>query len=100
MLKISPLERYQAVEDVLAALQLEPHWKDLENCMNDVRSRPTSLQTEASDADIASSGYYTPKTLRQANEIREWQARLKARRARQHHRMQLRLTCSSSEVFQ
>ncbi|MGC8713697.1 MAG: serine/threonine protein kinase, partial [Leptodesmis sp.] len=73
-----------------------PHWKDLENCMNDVRSRPTA-QPE-SPVDHPSSGYYTPKTLRQANEIREWQARLKARRAR-YHRMQLRITCSSSEIF-
>lgn len=96
MLKISPQERYQSAADVLTALQLEPHWKDLENCMNDVRSRPTA-QPE-SPVDHPSSGYYTPKTLRQANEIREWQARLKARRAR-YHRMQLRITCSSSEIF-
>jgi hypothetical protein len=97
MLKISPQERYQSATEVLTALQLEPHWKDLENCMNDVRSRPSTIQPEAPLIDLPSSGYYTPKTLRQANEIREWHARLKARRAR-YHDMQMRITCSSSEI--
>lgn len=98
MLKISPQERYQSATDVLTALQLEPHWRDLENCMNDVRSRP-SAPPEPLLEDMPSSGYYTPKTLRQANEIREWHARLKARRAR-YHRMHVRITCSGSESIE
>lgn len=81
MLKISPPERFRSAMDVISMLRLEPYFKQLGDCLHDVRVRPSrapALETLGTDPST-----YTPRILRQAAEIREWKARLKARQARQ-----------------
>lgn len=87
MLKVSPKDRFQSASQVLKILGLEPHFNQLVDCMNDVRSRPVS-KADLQVVPFDSSGYIPP-IVRQALEIREWRAKLKARQARQnrHHRI-------------
>ncbi len=81
MLKASPKERFQSANQALKFLGLEPHFDHLLDCMNDVKSRPAS-KTDFELMELDSSGY-VPPVVRQALEIREWRAKLKARQARQ-----------------
>ncbi len=96
MLRIAPQERFQSAKEVLKMLGLEPHWEKLSNCLNDVRARPSQV-SPLPMIDFAASGY-TPPVARQATEIREWRARLKARQSR--NCLQPKLTYSSSGYFQ
>ncbi|MGJ3246817.1 MAG: protein kinase domain-containing protein [Elainellaceae cyanobacterium] len=80
MLKTSPRDRYQSVEQILRALDLEPHLEDLATCMN--TQRPTGV-----DGD---NGYeqegdrYVPPFARLAQSIRGRRARIQTR----HHQSQ------------
>jgi serine/threonine protein kinase len=74
MLKASLKERYQSVEEVVRALDLEPHLETLLPCMN---NQPLSLIPEPP----APKEFISPIT-RTATAIREWQERLKAKRLR------------------
>lgn len=96
MLKVSPQERYNKADDVLRALELEPHLDSLVPCMNSVASyTPTEL--EPTQMELPADGY-VPPILRQAASIRHWNARRKARQVR-GNRLQPRITCSTSEPY-
>lgn len=96
MLRISPKERFSSANDVLKILSLEPHFKQLVDCLNDVRVRPSS-QPEVELLDFDSSAY-VPPIVRKALEIREWRARLQARQIR-NQRSHPRVTYSDSNFF-
>jgi serine/threonine protein kinase len=74
MLKISPRDRYPSAEQVLRALDLEPHLGDLADCMN--KRHPASQ----ADAEVANptDGYVSPVS-RTASAIRQWRNRLQAK---------------------
>jgi serine/threonine-protein kinase len=93
MLKISPQDRFRSAIDVVNLLRLEPYFRQLGDCLHDIRVRPPSLR-ELEPPPAATDGY-TPRILRQADEIRKWQARAKARQARQQ-RLQPHITLSNS----
>lgn len=97
MLKISPQERFRSAADVVSMLRLEPYFKQLGDCLNDIRVRPSpraGLENVTSD-----TAEYTPPILRKAAEIRAWRARLTARQARQG-RSHARITFSNSGNWQ
>lgn len=79
MIKTSSQDRYQSPQDILRALELEPYAENLAYCMN-VKPKPFQSQPVPS-VDISSQGYLSP-LARKAIEIRNWQARLKARQLR------------------
>jgi len=97
MLKISPQERFRSATDVFNILQLEPYFKQLGDCLHDIRVRPPS--SHELESLIPDSATYTPPILRKAAEIREWRARLKARQARQA-RSHTRISFSNSGNWQ
>jgi serine/threonine-protein kinase len=73
MLKTSPRDRYQSVEQIMRALDLEPHLDDLASCLN--TQRPLF---EDDDADDESGSSYVPPLARLAQSIR-------SRRQRKFH---------------
>ncbi len=93
MLKVSPQDRYQSVGEVMRALALEPYFDTLVHCMN-VKPKPFPA---AADASEMASGGYIPPMVRTAMAIRDWQAKLKARRVRD--RIQPQITHSGSSYF-
>ena len=90
MLKVTPRDRYQSPNEVLRALELEPYLDNLMYCMN-VNPKPFP-RDEGGDE-------YVPPMVRTAMAIRDWRAKLKARRVR-GDRFQPKMTCSSSNRFQ
>ncbi|MBE9099772.1 protein kinase domain-containing protein [Vacuolonema iberomarrocanum] len=70
MLKASVGERYQSVEQVLRALELEPYIDNLSDCMNTKRRLSDSMD----DEDQSSA--YSPFN-RTAEQIRQWRCRLR-----------------------
>jgi serine/threonine protein kinase len=74
MLKTSLKERYQSAEEVLRALELESHFAKLMPCMN---NQPLAPIPEPPRADPKE---YISPLMRTAIAIREWQARLEAKR--------------------
>ncbi|NEQ28674.1 MAG: hypothetical protein F6K28_58860, partial [Microcoleus sp. SIO2G3] len=74
MIKISPRDRYQSIEQVQRALDLEPHLDNLADCMHTTRHR--SNLEELGDG-------YVPPISRTAAAIRGWRGRLELRRRRQ-----------------
>ncbi len=93
MLKVSPHERYQSAREVIRALELEPYFDNLVHCMN-INPKPFA---QSSSADAADHDGYVPPLVRTATAIRDWQAKLKARRLRD--RTQPRITHSGSSYF-
>lgn len=71
MLKISPRDRYQSVNQVIRALELEPHLDQLADCMN-TQPRPIGLGDTQNDGPA--DGYLSP-IARTAIAIRNWRAR-------------------------
>ena len=94
MLKVSPQERYQSVGEVIRALDLEPYFDNLVHCMN-IKPKPFS---HPAAPDEAAADSYVPPMVRTAMAIRDWQAKLKARRVRDRH-YQPRITHSGSSHF-
>jgi serine/threonine protein kinase len=80
MLKISPRDRYQSVEQVLRALDLEPYLDNLADCMH--KKPSASAQAIAPDAE-SNTAYPTP-IARTAKEIRTWRSRLHAKQQKQN----------------
>jgi len=76
MLKVSVHERYQTVEQVLRALELEPYMDNLADCMTAKRHL-----TDLPEEEPSSSGY-SPFS-KTAEQIRQWRVRL-----RQHQKNQ------------
>lgn len=72
MLKISTCDRYQSVEQVQRALDLEPHLDNLADCMNTNR-HPASSADDSTDDD------YLSPVARTASAIRQWRTRFQAR---------------------
>jgi serine/threonine protein kinase len=72
MLKISPRERYQTVEQVLRALELEDHFDSLSTCMHTI-TRPADLP------DLEDPTGYLPPIARTAASIRSWRGRMQQR---------------------
>ncbi|MBW4468871.1 MAG: serine/threonine protein kinase [Stenomitos rutilans HA7619-LM2] len=93
MLKVSPQDRFQSVDEVIRALELEPYFDNLVHCMN---IKPKPFPAAASDEKDTDS--YVPPMVRSAMAIRDWQAKLKARRARDRV-YQPRITHSGSSYF-
>lgn len=79
MLKPSVAERYQTVDDVERALDLEPYYSNLADCMN-TPSRPNSLADVRNDIASQTSGHLSP-IQREAAAIRRW----RSRRTAQNH---------------
>lgn len=71
MLKISPRDRYQTAEQVMRALDLEPHLDQLADCMN-AKARPSNWQHGQDQQD--GDRYISPIT-RTAEAIRQWRSR-------------------------
>ncbi|MDX2228085.1 MAG: serine/threonine-protein kinase [Leptolyngbyaceae cyanobacterium bins.349] len=91
---------YARPEEVMVSSESEaftPHIlkqaAQLGDCLNDIRSRP---HAKPEDGMVGSeSEAFTPRILKQAAQIREWQAKRKARQARQT-RSHPRITFSNS----
>jgi len=94
LLRVSPQERFQSVGEVIRSLELEPYFDNLVHCMN-IKPRPF-LTANASEP--VTEGYISP-TMRTAMAIRDWQAKLKARRMRDRL-YQPQITHSGSSYFQ
>ncbi|PSB28018.1 serine/threonine protein kinase [Stenomitos frigidus ULC18] len=94
MLKVSPQERFQSVDEVIRALELEPYFDNLVHCMN-IKPKPF---LHPATADEATADSYVPPVARTAMAIRDWQAKLKARRMRDRL-YQPRITHSGSSYF-
>ncbi len=91
MLKVSPQERFQSVGEVIRALELEPYFDNLVHCMN---IKPKPFPHTAAEETTAES--YVPPMVRTATAIRDWQAKLKARRVRDRlHQPSIRHSGSS-----
>jgi serine/threonine-protein kinase len=71
MLRISPCDRYQSVDQVLRALDLEPHIDQLSDCMHTI--------TAPMDATVENADAYLPPMARKAAAIRALQDRLRQR---------------------
>ncbi|MBW4578621.1 MAG: serine/threonine protein kinase [Tildeniella nuda ZEHNDER 1965/U140] len=93
MLKVSPQERFQSVDEVMRALELEPYFDNLVHCMN-IKPKPFP-HTAQNETDAES---YVPPMVRTAMAIRDWQAKLKARRLRDRL-YQPTITHSGSSYF-
>lgn len=93
MLKVSPQERFQSVDEVMRALELEPYFDNLVHCMN-IKPKPFP-HTAQNETDAES---YVPPMVRTAMAIRDWQAKLKARRLRDRV-YQPSITHSGSSYF-
>jgi len=74
MLKISPRDRYQSIEQVQRALDLEPHLDNLADCLNTTRHRSNADNGEAGEG-------YVPPISRTAAAIRQWRGRLESRQS-------------------
>ncbi|MEO1144698.1 MAG: serine/threonine-protein kinase [Cyanobacteria bacterium J06638_22] len=70
MLKVSVGDRYQSVEQVLRALELESYIDNLSDCMN------TKRRLSESAEDEEQSSYHSPFS-RTAEQIRQWRCRLR-----------------------
>ncbi|MGF1500077.1 MAG: protein kinase [Elainellaceae cyanobacterium] len=77
LLKAAPGDRYQTVEQLQRALDLEPHLPELNNCLS---TQPPAANASATSA--ASDGYVSP-FARTAESIRNWRSRLEERQRRQ-----------------
>ena len=77
MLRVSPHERYQSVEDVQRALDLESHMDELAGCMN---TKSTPKDADGSDAE---GDKYLSPVAQQAQSIRNWRNRLEKRRSQE-----------------
>ncbi|NEP76357.1 serine/threonine-protein kinase, partial [Okeania sp. SIO2G5] len=77
MLRVSPSDRYQSVEEVQRALDLESHMDDLAGCMN----THTTLKDEQSEG--GDDGKYLSPIAQQAQSIRNWRNRLEKRRSQE-----------------
>ncbi|MBE9179052.1 serine/threonine protein kinase [Oculatella sp. LEGE 06141] len=75
MLKIAVRDRYQSVEQVIRALNLEPYLDNLADCMN---SQPP-IANLSDDQALLNSGRYIPPTTRTAMAIRQWRNKLKTK---------------------
>jgi len=95
MLKISPQERYPSAKAVLRALDLEPYLDNLVYCMN---VKPKPFPGCDGDQDALDSEAYIPPLVRTATAIRDWQAKMKARRLREIS-LQPTITFSDSGRF-
>lgn len=73
MLRVSPKERYQTVEEVQRALDLESHMDELAGCMHNQATLDDSPDEGGDD------GYLSP-IAQQAEAIRNWRNRLESRR--------------------
>lgn len=93
MLKVSPKERYQSPTEVLRALDLEPYLDNLVYCMN---VKPKPFNSVAPEPDPLNSEGYVPQVVKTAMAIRDWQAKMKARRMR-YNRLQPNITYSGSD---
>jgi serine/threonine-protein kinase len=73
MLKISPRDRYQSVDQVLRALELEPYLDNLADCLH---RQPSALAGEAIANQEDDSNIYLTPIARTAKGIRSWRKRL------------------------
>ena len=80
MLRVSPHERYQSVEDVQRALDLESHMDELAGCMN-----TQSTQKDGEGNDSQDDAYLSP-IAQQAQSIRNWRNRLAKRRSQERRK--------------
>lgn len=94
MLKVSPQERFQSVGEVMRALELEPYFDNLVHCMN-IKPKPFPHLAAPEETGADS---YVPPMVRTATAIRDWQAKLKARRVRDRL-YQPSITHSGSSYF-
>ncbi|MGP1384722.1 MAG: protein kinase domain-containing protein [Thainema sp.] len=93
MMKVSLSERYQRVDEILRALDLESHLDQLSQCMHTLphptlANRVAASQTYADEVPSmggggrgVANGYHTP-TQRAAAQIRSWRSRLQEREKR------------------
>lgn len=91
MMKVSLVERYQRVDEILRTLDLEPHLDQLSQCMHTLPHPTLATSVDASQVygdSISSIGgrggagsYHTP-TQRAAAQIRSWRSRLQEREKR------------------
>ncbi|NDJ17283.1 serine/threonine-protein kinase [Myxacorys almedinensis] len=78
MLKASLKERYQSADEVFRALELESHVQTLLPCMSNQPLAPVAEPPHPKE--------FVSPIIRTANAIREWQARLEAKRIRDGER--------------
>ncbi|NEP16342.1 MAG: serine/threonine protein kinase [Leptolyngbya sp. SIO4C1] len=78
MLRTDLDERFRNIEELERALDLEPHYSSLEDCLNTVQKPPSR---EDNNADVSS--YKTP-TQRRAAAIRQWNNRRKLKEHSRH----------------
>jgi len=76
MLKVAVSDRYQSVEQVMRAMELEPYVDNLADCMHTKRRLSDALEEEEEES------HYSP-FKRTAEQIRQWRCRL-----RQHQKQQ------------
>jgi serine/threonine-protein kinase len=69
MLKVAVSDRYQSIEQVQRALELEPYIDNLADCMHTKRRLTESIEAE-------SISHYSP-FARTAEQIRQWRCRLR-----------------------
>jgi serine/threonine protein kinase len=79
MLRVSPRERYQSAQDVQRALELESHLAVLQPCLS---HQPLTSSTPTPQIPSYQKEYISPG-VQTALAIREWQARLQAKREKQ-----------------
>lgn len=77
MLKIAVQDRYQKVDELLRALDLEAHVDNLAQCMN-VLPKPAPGRVEDYGLESADPVYLTPNQ-RTAAQIRDWRSRIKTK---------------------
>ncbi len=83
MLKISVKERFRSADEVMFALGIESHLPHLTNCLT---TQPLGVKNKP-DIHSFEENYhsYVPPSTRTAIAIREWKAKLKARKSRQNY---------------
>jgi serine/threonine protein kinase len=78
MLKVSLRDRFQSATDIQLALEIEPHLKDLQPCLNHLRSASANVTDEV----LMRGAGYLPPTVRTAIAIRRWNSKVIAREKR------------------
>ena len=87
MLKVSVRERFKSASEVMLALGMESHLSNLNNCLS---NQPLGIKSKKSTKSINSfeENYhsYVPPFARTAIAIREWKAKLEARKSKRNYK--------------
>ncbi len=85
MLRISLPARYHWADEVVQALELEPHFDNLSACMTQTVARPTAPSDSSSSSSQSSANESTTHSpfARKAANIRQWRDRMRRRQNQQ-----------------